>query len=169
ADRGDQRGLAAGLPRHGRGDREAYRRGARRRRPPLDRCGRSRRPVPGGSIPRRRRDARRADPRAGRRARRRRGHRALHPRARPQAFVAAGLRQEIRRLLARGYAPELPSLQSIGYREFVEVEQGRLTEDEALRRMQRDTVRYAKRQWTWFTREPDIEWIDVEAAGSPAR
>jgi len=90
-------------------------------------------------------------------------------RARAQAFVAAGLRQEIRRLLARGYAPELPSLQSIGYREFVEVEQGRLTEDEALRRMQRDTVRYAKRQWTWFTREPDIEWIDVEAAGSPAR
>src|SRR5205807_710981 len=73
------------------------------------------------------------------------------------------------RLLSRGYAPELPSLQSIGYREFVEVEQGRLTEDEALRRMQRDTVRYAKRQWTWFTREPDIEWIDVEAAGSPAR
>src|SRR5436309_2336487 len=62
-----------------------------------------------------------------------------------------------------------PSLQSIGYREFVEVERGRLTEDEALRRMQRDTVRYAKRQWTWFTREPDIEWIDVEAAGSPAR
>src|SRR5207302_1404160 len=46
-----------------------------------------------------------------------------------------------------------------------EVEQGRLTEDEALRRMQRDTVRYAKRQWTWFMREPDIAWIDVEAAG----
>jgi len=90
-------------------------------------------------------------------------------RARAQAFVAAGLRQEVRRLLARGYSPELPSLQSMGYREFVEVEQGRLTEDEALRRMQRDTVRYAKRQWTWFTREPDIEWIDVEAAGGPAR
>ncbi len=34
--------------------------------------------------------------------------------------------------------------------------------------MQRDTVRYAKRQWTWFTREPDIEWIDVEAAEHPA-
>ena len=46
------------------------------------------------------------------------------------------------------------------------MEQGRLTEDEALRRMQRDTVRYAKRQWTWFMREPDIEWIDVEATGN---
>jgi len=86
-------------------------------------------------------------------------------RARARAFVTAGLRQEVRRLLAGGYSPALPSFQSIGYREFVEVEQGRLTEDEALRRMQRDTVRYAKRQWTWFMREPDIAWIDVEAAG----
>jgi len=87
-------------------------------------------------------------------------------RARAQAFVTAGLREEVRRLLARGYSPALPSFHSIGYREFVEVEQGRLTEDEALRRMQRDTVRYAKRQWTWFMREPDIEWIDVEATGN---
>src|SRR5207249_4537094 len=89
-------------------------------------------------------------------------------RRRAQAFVAAGLREEVRRLLVQGYSPALPSLQSIGYREFVALEQGRLTEDEALRRMQRDTVRYAKRQWTWFTREPDIEWIDVEAAEHPA-
>ncbi len=89
-------------------------------------------------------------------------------RRRAQAFVAAGLSEEVRRLLAQGYSPALPSLQSIGYREFVALEQGRLTEDEALRRMQRDTVRYAKRQWTWFTREPDIEWIDVEAVEHPA-
>ena len=33
--------------------------------------------------------------------------------------------------------------------------------------MQRDTVRYAKRQWTWFSSEPDIRWIDVDAAGGP--
>ena len=89
-------------------------------------------------------------------------------RRRARAFVAAGLREEVRRLLTRGYSPALPSLQSIGYREFVEVEAGRLTEDEALRRMQRDTLRYAKRQWTWFAREPGIEWIGVEAAGGPA-
>jgi tRNA A37 N6-isopentenylltransferase MiaA len=31
--------------------------------------------------------------------------------------------------------------------------------------MQRDTARYAKRQWTWFAREPGIEWIDVAKAG----
>jgi tRNA dimethylallyltransferase len=89
-------------------------------------------------------------------------------RRRARAFVAGGLREEVRRLLARGYSPALPALQSIGYREFVAVEEGRLTEDEALRLMQRDTVRYAKRQWTWFAREPSIEWIGVEAVGNPA-
>ena len=32
--------------------------------------------------------------------------------------------------------------------------------------MQRDTVRYAKRQMTWFRREPDVDWIDVERRGA---
>jgi tRNA A37 N6-isopentenylltransferase MiaA len=31
--------------------------------------------------------------------------------------------------------------------------------------MERDTLRYAKRQWTWFAREPGIQWIDVDAVG----
>ena len=89
-------------------------------------------------------------------------------RARAAAFVAAGLPAEVAGLLARGYAPALPALGSMGYREFVQVAQGRLGPEEALRRMQRDTVRYAKRQWTWFRREPGVTWIDVEAAGGPA-
>jgi tRNA dimethylallyltransferase len=85
--------------------------------------------------------------------------------ARAAAFVDAGLRDEVERLLARGYDPALPSLSSIGYREFVRVARGELAPAEALRLMQRDTVRYAKRQWTWFAREPEIEWIDVDEAG----
>jgi tRNA dimethylallyltransferase len=91
--------------------------------------------------------------------------RALRERA--EAMVAAGLRQEVRALLARGCDPTLPALQGIGYREFVQVEQGGLGEAAALARMQRDTVRYAKRQWTWFAREPGIEWLDVDLAGGP--
>ena len=85
--------------------------------------------------------------------------------ARAAVFIEAGLRAEVERLLARGYDPLLPSLQSIGYREFVRVVRGGLDPAEALRLMQRDTVRYAKRQWTWFAREPGIEWLDVERAG----
>jgi tRNA dimethylallyltransferase len=86
-------------------------------------------------------------------------------RARAETFVRAGLLDEVRALLARGYDPALPSLSSIGYREFVRVAQGGLAATEALRLMQRDTVRYARRQWAWFQREPGIEWVDVEKAG----
>jgi tRNA dimethylallyltransferase len=88
-------------------------------------------------------------------------------RARAAAMVEAGLEDEVRRLLARGYAPTLPALQGIGYRQFVQVVAGTLSRADALRLMQRDTVRYARRQWTWFQREPSIEWIDVAAAGGP--
>ena len=71
-------------------------------------------------------------------------------RARAAAFVAAGLAAEVARLLARGYDPGLPALGSLGYREFVEVAQGRLEPAEALRWRQRATLCYAKRRWTWM-------------------
>jgi tRNA dimethylallyltransferase len=88
--------------------------------------------------------------------------------ARATAMVAAGLGEEVRGLLARGYDPTLPAMQGIGYREFVRVVQGTLPAAEALRLMQRDTMRYAKRQWTWFAREPGVQWLDVGLAGGPA-
>ncbi len=86
-------------------------------------------------------------------------------RTRASAFVGGGLLEEVRGLLARGYDIALPSLSSIGYREFARVARGSLTPEEALRLMQRDTVRYARRQWTWLQREPGLEWIDTGAAG----
>lgn len=90
-------------------------------------------------------------------------------RARAAAMVAAGLAEEVRALLARGFDPALPAMLGIGYREFVQVIRGTLGEAEGLARMQRDTVRYARRQRTWFRREPGIEWLDVGTAGGPAR
>ena len=86
-------------------------------------------------------------------------------RARAAAMIAHGLAAEVERLLARGYDPSLPAMQGIGYREMVMVLHGEIDEAEALRRMQRDTTRYAKRQWTWFAREPDIQWMDVGMCG----
>jgi tRNA dimethylallyltransferase len=84
-------------------------------------------------------------------------------RERAARMIAAGLEDEVRALLARGYAPTLPAMQGLGYREFVGVVEGRLAAAEALRLMQRDTLRYARRQWTWFAREPTLSWIDVDA------
>lgn len=88
-------------------------------------------------------------------------------RSRVLAMIAAGLEQEVRSLLERGYDPALPALHGIGYRQFVHVVQGAMPREQAVRLMQRDTVRYAKRQWTWFTHEPSIVWLDVESTGGP--
>jgi tRNA dimethylallyltransferase len=88
-------------------------------------------------------------------------------RERAAAMVVAGLLDEVRGLLAAGWDPTLPAMQGIGYREFAAVVTGALSPGEALRRMQRDTVRYAKRQWTWFAREPEIQWLDIGLAGGP--
>jgi tRNA dimethylallyltransferase len=82
--------------------------------------------------------------------------------ARAAGMARAGLAAEVEALLRRGYDPALPALQGIGYREFVRVVQGHLDAATAVRLMQRDTVRYARRQGTWFAREPDIAWMDVE-------
>jgi tRNA dimethylallyltransferase len=81
--------------------------------------------------------------------------------ARAAAMARDGFADEVKALLARGYDARLSALQGIGYREFVRVVGGELGEAEAIRLMQRDTVRYAKRQHTWFAREPEIEWLDV--------
>lgn len=88
-------------------------------------------------------------------------------RERAAAMVAAGLAAEVRALLARGYDASLPAMQGLGYREFAQVAHGTLSPARALSLMQHDTVRYAKRQWTWFSREPDVHWLDVELCGGP--
>ena len=59
----------------------------------------------------------------------------------------------------------LPAMGGIGYRQFAAAIMGRMSADEALRLMVRDTCRYAKRQMTWFSREPEVRWIDVDQAG----
>jgi tRNA dimethylallyltransferase len=56
-------------------------------------------------------------------------------------------------------------MDGIGYRPLALAARGGLPVAEALRLMIRDTTRYAKRQVTWFSREPEIRWLDVDAAG----
>jgi len=92
---------------------------------------------------------------------------AARLRARARTMVEAGLLDEVRGLLARGYDESMTAMHGIGYREFARVARGELATDEALRLLQRDTLRYAKRQWTWFAREPGIRWIDMDEVGGP--
>jgi tRNA dimethylallyltransferase len=75
-------------------------------------------------------------------------------------MIDAGLLQEVRGLLERGYGPELRPMRAIGYRHVVPVAQGRATLELALEGMQVDTRRFARRQRTWLRSVPDVESFD---------
>jgi tRNA dimethylallyltransferase len=77
---------------------------------------------------------------------------------RVDAMVASGFVDEVKELLARGYAADLKAMQSIGYRHLVDTIQGRISLAECVRTLKRDHRRYAKRQLTWFNADPDIIW-----------
>jgi tRNA dimethylallyltransferase len=70
-----------------------------------------------------------------------------------------GLLDEVRHILAMGFSPASKALQSIGYREALLCLRGVLTLNEAVERTTVATRQYAKRQRTWFRREPDVLWL----------
>jgi len=80
--------------------------------------------------------------------------------ARTESMLGGGLIQEVAALLDQGYAPDLRPLRAIGYRQAVEVVRGRLTLAEAHRRIVTETMRYAKRQMTWFRHQASVRWFE---------
>ncbi len=79
--------------------------------------------------------------------------------ARARAMLAAGLVDEVRGLLSRGVPAAARPLGAIGYREAMGVVRGEATADEALRDIVAATMRLAKRQLTWFRKEPSVTWF----------
>jgi tRNA dimethylallyltransferase len=73
-------------------------------------------------------------------------------------MIRQGLREEVRHLLEMGYAPTLKAMQSLSYKQMVAHLQGEYDLTEAIRRIKRDTKRYAKRQITWFKADTKIHW-----------
>jgi tRNA dimethylallyltransferase len=78
---------------------------------------------------------------------------------RAERMFGGGLVDEVRRILEMGYPPEAKPFESHGYKQALQMLRGELNAREALFYAQRNTRRYAKRQMTWFRREPDIEWF----------
>ena len=77
-------------------------------------------------------------------------------------MIDLGLVEEVRSLLRMGYTRDLDALRMIGYREVCAFLAGEMTFEDAAARIKRDTRRYAKRQLTWFRRDPKIRWVDVD-------
>jgi tRNA dimethylallyltransferase len=77
-------------------------------------------------------------------------------------MFAAGLLDEVRRLLDRGFSPDLPSMSAIGYRECVAVLRGEMDPDEARVSMKRSTRVFVRRQSNWFKQnDPGIRWFEA--------
>jgi tRNA dimethylallyltransferase len=78
---------------------------------------------------------------------------------RSAAMIQAGLLDEVRSLVARGYSLDLKPLGSVGYAQMGKVIRGALTIDAALEEMQQQTRHLAKRQLTWFHGDKDVRWF----------
>jgi tRNA dimethylallyltransferase len=80
---------------------------------------------------------------------------------RVEGMIAAGLVDEVRGIMARGYSPTLNSLRTVGYREILSHLAGRFDLREAIRLIKRNSRQYAKRQMTWFAKEGGVEWTEI--------
>jgi tRNA dimethylallyltransferase len=78
------------------------------------------------------------------------------------AMVAAGLVEEVHALVEAGYSPEKPPLSTIGYKQIAAYLRGEMTLADAIALAKQESRRLAKRQLTWFRREPEIVWLDPE-------
>ena len=78
---------------------------------------------------------------------------------RVENMLSAGLLDEIRALLALGVSPKTTAMQAIGYKEFFGYLSGACSLDEAAALCKQRSRNYAKRQLTWFRRNPDVHWL----------
>ncbi|MEG1501520.1 MAG: tRNA (adenosine(37)-N6)-dimethylallyltransferase MiaA, partial [Clostridiales bacterium] len=77
-------------------------------------------------------------------------------------MLEEGLLAEVENLLQQGYDRDCNSMQGLGYRQMVAYYYGEATFAEAVYLLKRDTRHFAKRQLTWFRRDPRIIWFDKE-------
>ncbi|MGA7358978.1 MAG: tRNA (adenosine(37)-N6)-dimethylallyltransferase MiaA [Candidatus Sulfotelmatobacter sp.] len=77
---------------------------------------------------------------------------------RAQQMFELGLVEETQRLLEQ-YGGTASPLSSLGYKQAVQFLQGELTREQALQSAQQAHRNYAKRQMTWFRREPEVHWL----------
>lgn len=78
---------------------------------------------------------------------------------RVDVMAQQGLVEEVRGLLARGISPDCTAMQAIGYKELTRAVQGEEELAPALEEVKLRSRQYAKRQLTWFRRDPETKWF----------
>jgi tRNA dimethylallyltransferase len=80
-----------------------------------------------------------------------------------EQMLKSGFMDEVQVLLNQGYAPDLPTLSAIGYREMIAHLQGKMSLEDAVIQMKRLTRVFVRRQANWFNSiDPNINWFQVE-------
>ena len=87
---------------------------------------------------------------------------------RVELMLRQGLLEEIKSLLAEGVPEKATAMQAIGYKEFVDALAGRSSIETATQLVQQASRKYAKRQLTWFRRNPLIHWLRRESGEGTA-
>ncbi len=85
---------------------------------------------------------------------------------RVELMFAAGLEDEVRKLLAGGVTREMQAMQGIGYKETAAYMEGEMSREEAVDLIQKSTRHFAKRQLTWFRKMPYIHWYMADELDS---
>lgn len=85
--------------------------------------------------------------------------------ARVDEMLKEGLVQEVEQLSRMGYTRNMVSMQGLGYKEILAYLEGECSLEEAVYILKRDTRHFAKRQITWFKREPDVIWVNKPEFG----
>ncbi len=75
------------------------------------------------------------------------------------AMFGGGLFEEIETLIAHGATGEEKPFQALGYKQALAHLRGKLSREEAIGSAQAETRQYAKRQLTWFRRDPEMRWL----------
>ncbi len=89
--------------------------------------------------------------------------------ARLDGMFAGGLLDEVRNVLSLGFPGTSKAFEAHGYKQAIQVLRVELGLRDALILAKRNTRRYAKRQWTWFRRDPDVQWIQGFGDGLAAQ
>jgi len=77
-------------------------------------------------------------------------------------MITAGLKNEVQQILDAGFDPALNSLNTVGYKEYIQFLKHEITEEQAIELIKRNSRRYAKRQLTWLRANPAITWFKCE-------
>ena len=79
--------------------------------------------------------------------------------SRVEQMFAGGLLEEVQRLMGQGYGAQSKAMEAVGYRQALGHLAGEWDLAMAIADTQQRTRNYAKRQWTWFRRDPRVQWL----------